>query len=286
LANLNELYDENFYKAQVDGSFKSAEIILGLLYTFFKPQEVIDVGCGQGGWLAIAESLGAKGLKGLDGKWVKKDTLLSKNIDFVEVNFEEANLEEANLEEVLLKLDKKYDLCMSLEVAEHVSQKNAEKFIDFLCETSDIVLFSAAIKEQGGVNHINEQWQPYWIDLFKSNHYKCIDCFRGEIWNNPLVKWWYRQNIFLFVGPDNSVIDLEALKILEKSIVNCAHPENYESKIKFYNSQIKHVQACEKDIEEYKKQVVHYQNLIEKPSLRFILSSMKRYIKKKLAFGK
>ena len=68
--NLGKLYDKDYYLRIIEGMSQSAAIVLGLLYEYYKPQSVIDVGCGPGAWLAAAESLGAITLKGLDGEWV------------------------------------------------------------------------------------------------------------------------------------------------------------------------------------------------------------------------
>ncbi|MBR0289463.1 MAG: hypothetical protein IJQ82_10825 [Selenomonadaceae bacterium] len=48
----NEQYDENFYKLQKDGSFKSAMAILPFVTKFIHPRSVVDIGCGVGTWLA------------------------------------------------------------------------------------------------------------------------------------------------------------------------------------------------------------------------------------------
>ena len=42
------------------------------------------------------------------------------------------------------KVFKKYDMAMSLEVAEHLPEESADGFVKGLCMSSDIVLFSAA----------------------------------------------------------------------------------------------------------------------------------------------
>lgn len=55
--NLGKLYDEDFHSRHIEGRSKAAAIVLGLLYGYYKPKSVIDVGCGQGTWLASAESL-------------------------------------------------------------------------------------------------------------------------------------------------------------------------------------------------------------------------------------
>ena len=221
-------YSQAFYQKHVSGMSDSASVILGMMYRLYHPQSVIDVGCGQGAWLKTAESFGATRLKGLDGDWIKQDNLLSRNIDFTPVNFDRT----------FPALNEKFDLCISLEVAEHISERNAENFVDLLCQASDTVLFGAAIKYQGGTNHINEQWQSYWIDKFKARAYQCFDCIRGQVWDNEAVEWWYRQNAFLFIGPNNVSVDTEILKTLQMPMLNVAHPINYENKIHDFRHQI------------------------------------------------
>lgn len=220
--NFEKLYSKEFYDKNASGMSGSAGIILGIVYKLFHPKSIIVVGCGQGAWLSVAEALGSTTLKGIDGDWVKKEQLFSRNIDFTPVQLDKA----------LPKLNEKYDLCISLEVAEHLPEENAENFVDLLCQASDTILFGAAIRYQGGTNHINEQWQSYWIELFKSRGYECIDCIRGTIWNNPSVEWWYKQNTFLFIGPNNKNFKVDQLKALEKPIYDVAHPVNYENKVR------------------------------------------------------
>lgn len=223
--NYEKLYSKEFYNKNAAGMSGSANIILGMVYKLYQPKSIIDVGCGQGAWLAAAEALGSTILKGLDGDWVNKEQLFSRNIDFTPVQ----------LDKPLPKLNEKYDLCISLEVAEHLPEENAENFVDLLCQASDTILFGAAIRYQGGTNHINEQWQSYWIELFKSRGYQCIDCIRGAIWNNHSVEWWYKQNTFLFIGPNNKNLKVDQLKALEKPIYDVAHPVNYENKVRPVN---------------------------------------------------
>lgn len=241
-------YTEAYYSRHGEGMSKSAAVVLGVLYEYYTPQSVIDVGCGPGAWLASAESLGSRTLRGLDGEWVRTDALLSKKIEFSAVDFEDA----------MPHVDARYDLCISLEVAEHLAESNARRFVDFLCKASATVLFSAAIKNQGGTRHINEQWQSYWIDLFAANGYECIDLFRPRLWNDDSVEWWYRQNTFLFVDPNGALANLDALRASQKPIFDIAHPRNYEIKAKgFWRD-------------------------LESPSLRTCLECFGRYIRNTL----
>src|SRR4051812_33798994 len=79
-------YSSQFYDEQVAGSLRSAEEVLPLVWRLCKPRSVIDVGCGRGAWLSVAEQFGAEALTGLDGDWMTSDQLLSKTIKFVPTN--------------------------------------------------------------------------------------------------------------------------------------------------------------------------------------------------------
>jgi hypothetical protein len=149
---------------------------------------------------------------GLDGKWVNKELLL-KYIS--EPEFREVDLEQP------IKLDKTYDLVVSLEVAEHLSEKSADTFVQSLADAGKIILFSAAIPKQGGFNHVNEQWPEYWIKKFKTHDYIFHDIIRGRIWDHPDVEVCYKQNIFI-VAHESVKIDVENVTIF--SIV---HPDHF-----------------------------------------------------------
>lgn len=90
----------------------------------------------------------------------------------------------------------KFDLCLCLEVAEHVSEGKADSLINYLCSLSDYVLFSAAIPNQGGTGHINEQWQTYWADKFYANGFGAELLY--PVRDNEKVEPWYRQNMILY----------------------------------------------------------------------------------------
>ena len=248
--SLEKIYDEQFYNEQVEGSVRSAMIVLEILYKIYQPRSVVEFGCGLGGWLASAESLGALILKGYDGNWVDTKKLKSKQIDFSAVDLEQD-----------ISVLGKYDLAISLEVAEHLTQERAKTFIKNICSVSDVVMFGAAIPYQGGANHINEQWQSYWIDLFEDEGYLCHDIFRKQIWDNAAVDCCYRQNTFLFIKKNNEINMNEQLKNLELSMHNLVHPE-------FYLCKIAQIKSCD--------------NLLVKPTLKFFLKVIRRFVKNKL----
>jgi SAM-dependent methyltransferase len=216
---MRKYYTTEFYEGLEQGSHHSALAVLGLLYRLYKPQSVVDVGCGRGSWLAAAENLGSVDLFGLDGDWVDPAQLMSPNIVFKKVDLERS-----------LPDDRRFDLCMCLEVAEHLSSNRSESFIQSLCALSDVIIFSAAIPSQGGVNHVNEQWQSHWIGIFRSNGFKCFDLFRPKLWGNESIDWWYRQNLFLFVMENTELEFLMNKMNSDVVIPDIVHPLNQANK--------------------------------------------------------
>src|SRR5690606_35475831 len=93
----------------------------------------------------------------------------------------------------------RFDLSISLEVAEHLPESRADVFVDNLTRLSDAVLFSAAIPGQGGTGHVNEQWPTYWIERFAARGFRLADVVRPAIWEDDRMPYWYRQNTLLFV---------------------------------------------------------------------------------------
>jgi hypothetical protein len=101
-----------------------------------------------------------------------------------------------------VQINRRFDLAVSLEVAEHLESGFAKGFVRSLVKLSSLVLFSAAIPYQGSPFHVNEQWPDYWAALFAEHGYVVIDCIRPTIWNNDQVEWWYAQNTLLFAEKD------------------------------------------------------------------------------------
>jgi len=222
---LADQYDEHFYKNQVDGSYKSACLYAKHLTNIYTPLSVVDVGCGRGTWLKAFLENGATSATGFDGSWNSQSYMTDQSIDFFAVD----------LNNPIDSQGKKYDLAISLEVAEHLHETTARVFIESLASLADVVLFSAAFTGQGGVNHINEQPHTYWADLFKLYGYLPYDIFRPFFWGNADVEFWYQQNTFLYVKESSDLNHkLAALghnPIGNYLFMNCIHPALYYSKI-------------------------------------------------------
>jgi SAM-dependent methyltransferase len=189
------------------------------------PKSVIDIGCGIGTFIYCFKEQGISDVLGIDGSWCNKELI---NKFLAENEFLEKNLESK------LVLDKKFDLVISLEVAEHLSEKSADIFVENLISSGNIILFSAAIPLQGGQNHINEQWLDYWEIKFLKHGYYLQDVIRPIFWDNPRVFWWYKQNMVLFT-PKDYVVPSEKRNNILKNVI---HPDLYEERVRYLNNVI------------------------------------------------
>lgn len=202
---------------------ESAEEILPKVFELGSINSVLDVGCGTGSWLKIAQELGVDDIAGIDSIICDSSTLF---IDKLKIKVIDLNSS--------FDLNRKFDLVICLEVAEHLRPDSAKRFIESLVRHSDIILFSAAIPFQGGQNHINEQWtKDYWVDIFDQFNYYPADLLRSQIWNNQRIHWWYRQNIVLFVNANFKKFQLEKI-----DFNNYVHPILYELKIAQFSEKL------------------------------------------------
>lgn len=196
----------------------SAEIIAPFVVNLFKPTSVVDFGCGKGDWLSVFHNLGVLDLCGVDFNTINQS----------EFAVEDAHLIKHDLGSPI-SINRKFDIALSLETAEHIAPEAANTFIENLCSHSDTIVFSAAIPGQGGKGHINEQWPNYWIKLFDRFGFKCYDILREQFWDNESIHSWYRQNILIF---SKRTIDYQPVVAL----TNIVHPSLLEIKNKDINN--------------------------------------------------
>ena len=182
------IYGWNFYEANQYGSFISAIEVFKYFIPKYNPSSIVDFGCGTGTWLAAAKQINRDiDVVGVDGDYVDRNMLMINKKEFLPRDLTRE-----------LDLKRKFDLAMSLEVAEHLDEKYADVFVDTLCRHSDIILFSAAHLGQGGDGHINEQPIEYWINKFEKRDYVWND-IREIFKNNDDIEPWYKDNISLFI---------------------------------------------------------------------------------------
>ena len=218
------VYPPGFYENRRAQTAHAATTILATLPAFLPRQSLADIGCGTGTWLAAGLASGATDAFGIEGDWVTTEML-----DDPRIVFQPHDLEQRFT-------GPRVDLAMSLEVAEHLSPARAETFVADLVALAPAVLFGAAIPGQGGVNHVNEQWQSYWAGLFATHGYAPFDVVRPAIWTDAAIPAWYKQNTLLYLNP---ALAAESNLTPETARLDLVHPLFWERA----NRELKHANA-------------------------------------------
>ncbi|HKT36063.1 MAG TPA: class I SAM-dependent methyltransferase [Nitrospira sp.] len=165
------LYDLDYYDNQVEGpSSQSAPIICESIYAEFRPKRVIDVGCGTGALLEKFRDRGCEVL-GLD----------YSEAALVFCRVRHLNVLKFDLESEAFADITRFDVAVSLEVAEHLPPEVANRYVYLLTRLSPVIIFSAAPPGYGGSDHVNEQPPGYWIAKFK----RC-----GYVYQESLSRRW------------------------------------------------------------------------------------------------
>lgn len=186
-------------------------LVAPIITDLFTIDSILDVGCGIGTWLHEFQKIGIKDLMGVDGHYVDLN-LLNKYLN--RENFKSFDLQKP------FNLGRKFDLVLSLEVAEHLKEASAETFVESLCIHADTIVFSAAVPGQGGQNHLNEQWPSYWVNIFNKKGFAVYDPLRSRLWNLDGVDLWYKQNILVFSKLN--------LRLPKPNVLDIVHPEYFE----------------------------------------------------------
>lgn len=206
-------YDADFYASQTVGSYRSAQTILAELRQVLPFTSACDVGCGAGTWIKVLLESGLTDVIGIDGEYARGSLVVPAE------HFVAQDLRAP------ISLERRFDLAMSLEVAEHLPAERSAGFVADLTKLAPAVLFSAAVPYQGGTDHINERWQSRWAEQFAQHKYRAYDLIRPRVWDNASVEVWYRQNTLLFLHEEHPLRDAiaEAARSINPPI-SLVHP--------------------------------------------------------------
>ena len=216
-------YNRVFYEKRV-GTEDRVKVIVECVANHYHGNitSAIDLGCGLGILVnSFREYYQDKCndkfiVRGVDGDYVQKDLLIIGKNEFCSWNLEESYSD-----------NQRYDIAISTECAEHLEPSRADSFVDDLTRLSDMILFSAAIPYQGGVNHVNEQPLSYWVKKFEKRGYELRDVIRPDIWDDKRIQYFYRQNMVMFVKRGSMSYELLD-KRADNTLLDVIHPEIWE----------------------------------------------------------
>ena len=191
------IYSRDYYERHVESTTRlSAEIIVPSIVRRFKPSSVLDVGCGTGLMLAKFKDLGISRHLGLEYSEAGLDYCRMRGI----------NVRKFDLESEDSVCNERFDLTISMEVAEHLPERAADAYVHLLANSANVVVMTAAVPGQGGTDHVNEQPKSYWIEKFRCNRFSQDNITEERLaieWRESgKVSNWYHENLLIFKKSD------------------------------------------------------------------------------------
>lgn len=186
------IYDDKFFQNTIKLEADSALAFVDVVLKYYQPVSLVDIGCGAGIYLREFERRGISDLLGIDGSPAAREAFL----------LDKSRLVISDLA-APYHFEKKYDLALCLEVAEHLRAEDADTLVKTVSAASDDIIFTAAVPGQGprSIGHINEQPHEYWIKKFREQGFAYLES-RTEAMRKKMaarsVVWWIVDNLMVF----------------------------------------------------------------------------------------
>ena len=137
-------------------------------------RKMLDVGCGFGGQVKLAESLGWESY-GVDGDW----TVLPKESNFHLNDYTKGSP----------TLTYEVDLIWCVEFLEHVEEKYMDNYMStFQDSKAKYLIVTHAVPGQAGHHHVNCQEEGYWLDAFKRYGFEYDETLTKQIREESTMK--------------------------------------------------------------------------------------------------
>jgi len=194
---LHAIYKDGFFRKRHLLHWR-APIFCQAVIDIIKPESVIDIGCATGDLVSQFRQMGLVS-DGLEGS----DHALNHSVieDILHWDLR-CDLRNCTLSTTAL-LPIPYDLCLCLEVAEHIEPEYTKIFLGNLIYFSSNILLSIAGPGQKGLHHVNLQEMTYWDDLFDELGYtrkqSVADQIKKEIsaWRSkPGIKAFWHNLVY------------------------------------------------------------------------------------------
>ena len=185
-----KIYDKKFFANTLKFESQSAQAFVKILIKHFAPKSVIDIGCGSGIYLT---------------------EFAKNNVDILGCEGSPAAVTSSSVGNKIklhdlcqpLELNRQFDLCLCLEVAEHLDESCADTLIGALTGLASTIVFTAATPGQGpkSLGHINEQPPEYWQEKFKRKNFilneNLTEIIKQEMAAQNIV-WWLVKNLMIY----------------------------------------------------------------------------------------
>ncbi|HEV7804338.1 MAG TPA: methyltransferase domain-containing protein [Solirubrobacteraceae bacterium] len=184
----SDLYTQEYFDGlrwRVDSSVAA---VVPAIIELFAPSSALDLGCGDGRWTLALAGRGVR-TRGIDTAGVSRD------------EHPLATFEYGDLTAAAPGAYGRADVCLCLEVVEHLHEGDADAVVALIASCSDVVIFSAATPGQGGTGHLNEQLHEFWIGRFAQSGFVADPEWRGTFAGNDQIAPWYRANMIVFTRP-------------------------------------------------------------------------------------
>lgn len=186
------IYSADYYAKTVEGPAKrSAGTMSSSIVSDLAPKTVVDVGCGTG---ALLEALRDRGCDVFGFEYSKAGLEYCRSRHLA--------VEAFDLESDVLQSERRYDVAVSMEVAEHLPERIADRYVDLLARVAPVIVFTAAPPGQWGIDHVNLQPPDYWIHKFQQRgleHDRTLSDSWRQGWKEAGdVETWYYQNLMVF----------------------------------------------------------------------------------------
>ena len=192
IGDRDDIYSPKYYQTLVEPyARKSVPQMAKSIVETFHPQSVIDIGCGSGALLVGLRKLGVRRLLGLDAAEAGLDIARARGLD----------TRKFDIVTDKLLYSACYDIAISMETAEHLPKKAADRYVELLCSLAPVVIFTAAHPGQGGIGHLNEQPPEYWTELFKVHGFQPSHETAAAwqpVWRSAGVADFYTNNLMIF----------------------------------------------------------------------------------------
>ena len=162
-----------------DRKIKTSQNVVDILNKYLDFKTVIDLGCGK-------VKYPFENIVRVDGNidadpWILADLTREHNFG-------------------------KFDLVLSIEVAEHLEEKYADTFVKNLIANSDKWIVMTASNKTGtpytDIAHLNPQNKQYWINKIQNHNFEykedLTNKLQKEFYQVPTMNSWFRKDLMVY----------------------------------------------------------------------------------------